>query len=58
MLEVIMKGGIVMYFILLLSLIAVVIIIERLLYFRHIRVDEESLIRRLKAALEKGHHLA
>ena len=56
MLEVIMKGGIVMYFILLLSLIAVVIIIERLLYFRHIRVDEESLIRRLKAALEKGHH--
>jgi biopolymer transport protein ExbB len=56
MLEVIMKGGIVMYFILLLSLIAVVIIIERLLYFRHIRVDEESLIRRLKATLEKGHH--
>ena len=56
MLELIMKGGIVMYFILLLSLIGVVIIIERLLYFRHIRVDEESLIRRLKAALEKGHH--
>ena len=56
MLEIIQKGGIVMYFILLLSLIGVVIIIERLLYFRHIRVDEESLIRRLKSALEKGHH--
>lgn len=56
MLEIFVKGGIIMYFILLLSLIAVVIIIERLLYFRHIRVDEESLIRRLKNALEKGHH--
>jgi len=56
MLEVILKGGIVMYFILLLSLIAVVIIIERMLFFRHIRVDEETLIRRLKATLEKGHH--
>jgi biopolymer transport protein ExbB len=56
MLEIMQKGGTVMYFILLLSLIGAVIIIERLLYFRRIRADEDSLIRRLKAALEKGHH--
>ncbi len=35
--------------------IATVIIIERLLYFRKIRVDEEKLIARLKSALEKHH---
>ena len=55
MLEMFQKGGPVMYFILLCSLVAAVIIIERLIYFRRIRVDEDSLIRRLKAALEKGH---
>jgi biopolymer transport protein ExbB len=55
MLELFMKGGPVMYFILLCSLIAAVIIIERLFYFRHIRVDEDALIRRLKGALEQGH---
>jgi biopolymer transport protein ExbB len=56
MLDIMQKGGIIMYFILLCSLVGVVIIIERLLYFRRIRVDEEALIRRLKATLEKGHH--
>jgi biopolymer transport protein ExbB len=56
MLDIMQKGGIIMYFILLCSLVGVVIIIERLLYFRRIRVDEEALIRRLKVALEKGHH--
>jgi len=55
MLELFLKGGPVMYFILLCSLVGAVIIIERLLYFRRIRVDEETLIRRLKATLEKGH---
>jgi len=55
MLELFMKGGPVMYFILLCSLVAAIIIIERLIFFRHIRVDEEALIRRLKSALEKGH---
>jgi len=56
MLDIVQKGGIIMYFILLCSLVGVAIIIERLLYFRRIRVDEEALIRRLKATLEKGHH--
>ena len=54
MLEMFQKGGPVMYFILLCSLVAAVIIIERLIFFRRIRVDEDSLIRRLKASLEKG----
>ena len=56
MFEIMNKGGIIMYFILLSSLIGAVIVIERLLYFRRIRVDEEGLIRRLRSALEKGHH--
>ena len=55
MLELFQKGGPVMYFILLCSLVGAVIIIERLIYFRRIRVDEEAFIHRLKATLEKGH---
>ena len=55
MIELFLKGGPVMYFILLCSLVAAVIIIERLIFFRRIRVDEDGLLRRLKASLEKGH---
>ncbi len=55
MLELLEKGGVIMGLILVLSLIAVVIIVERLLYFRKIRVDEEKMISRLRATLEKGH---
>ncbi len=54
MLDLFQKGGPVMYFILLCSLIAAVIIIERLIYFRRIRVDEDALLARLKALLVKG----
>ncbi len=54
MLELFQKGGPVMYFILLCSLIAAVIIIERLIYFRRIRVDEDALLARLRASLAKG----
>ncbi|WP_020614334.1 MotA/TolQ/ExbB proton channel family protein [Sediminispirochaeta bajacaliforniensis] len=50
------KGGIIMVLIMILSVLAAVIIIERLLFFRKIKVDEESLINRLKAALGKGHY--
>ena len=42
--------------ILLLSVAATVIIVERLLYFRKIKVDEEKMIARLKGALEKQHY--
>jgi len=56
MLELLQKGGVIMGLILVLSLVAAVIIVERLIYFRKIRVDEEQMINRLRAALEKGHY--
>ncbi len=56
MLVLIEKGGFIMVLIILLSLVATVIIIERFLYFRKIRVDEEKMINRLRATLEKGHY--
>ena len=55
MLDIILKGGITMPFILLCSIIAVVIIIERLIFFRRIRVDEQKMIDRLRVTLEKKH---
>ena len=56
MLVLIQKGGFIMVLILLLSLVAAVIIIERFLYFRRIRVDEDKMISRLRATLEKRHY--
>jgi biopolymer transport protein ExbB len=56
MIQLIEQGGIVMVVILLLSFVATIIIIERLLYFRRIRVDEEKMIDRLKTTLSKGHY--
>jgi len=56
MMNVLIKGGIVMIPIILLSFIAVAIIIERLIYFRKIRTDEDQLLMRLKSALQKGHY--
>lgn len=53
--ELIGKGGVIMVIILLLSVVATAIIIERFLFFRRIRVDEEKLISRLKNTLEKHH---
>ena len=49
------KGGIVMVLIGLLSIIAAVIVIERLLYFRGRRSDEEKLLKRLANTLQRGH---
>lgn len=56
MIDILLKGGIIMWIILFLSLVAAIIIIERLLYFRKIRTDEEKMINRLKATLEKKHY--
>lgn len=56
MTELIQKGGIILVLILALAFVATVIIIERLLYFRKIRTDEEKILFRLKATLEKGHY--
>lgn len=54
--EIMQKGGLLMWPIALCSVVAVVIIVERLIYYRRIRVDEQKLISRLKSALAKGHH--
>ena len=55
MLDILEKGGVIMWIIMFLSVIAAVLIIERLFYFRRIRVDEEKMISRLKSTLKKGH---
>ncbi|MDA8427031.1 MAG: MotA/TolQ/ExbB proton channel family protein [Treponema sp.] len=55
MFEFFQKGGIVIWFIVALSAVAVAIIIERLLYFRRIATDEEKLYAHVKLSLEKGH---
>jgi biopolymer transport protein ExbB len=49
------KGGFILWVILLLAFLATIIVIERLLYFRKIRTDEDQMLNRLKGALEKGH---
>ncbi|MFH2114355.1 MAG: MotA/TolQ/ExbB proton channel family protein, partial [Spirochaetota bacterium] len=38
-----------------LSVVGAAIIIERILYFRRISVDEDKLFQRIKASVEKGH---
>lgn len=55
MLDILEKGGVIMWIIMFLSVVAAVLIMERLFYFRRIRVDEEKMINRLKATLQKGH---
>jgi biopolymer transport protein ExbB len=55
MIELFLQGGITMPFILLCSIIAVAIIIERLIFFRKIKIDEGKMIDRLKQTLEKKH---
>lgn len=56
MLDFIVKGGIVLWIIMGLALVGLAVVIERLLYFRRIAVDEEKLFQRMKATLEKGHY--
>ena len=55
-LQLIEKGGVVMVLIVMLSVIAAVIVVERLLYFRSRRADEAKLLQRLTATLRKGHY--
>ncbi len=56
MLDFIIKGGVILWIIMGLSVIAVAIIIERLLYFRRIATDEEKLYSRVRDSIEKGHY--
>ncbi len=55
MLDFIVKGGLVLWVIMALSVVGLAIIIERFLYFRSIRTDEDKLFLRVKASVEKGH---
>jgi biopolymer transport protein ExbB len=54
MIDLIQRGGIIFVVILVLSVVAVAIIIERFLYFRKNRGDEETIMRRLETTLSKG----
>ena len=55
MLDFIVKGGIILWIIMALSVVGLAIIIERVLYFRSIKTDEDKLFQRVKASVEKGH---
>ena len=55
MLDIISKGGPILWMIMVLSVLATAIIIERLLYFKRIKVDEDKLFHRIKGAIEKQH---
>lgn len=56
MLELIAKGGLILWIIMGLSVAGAAIVVERFLYFRRIRVDEDKLFARVKASVEKGHY--
>jgi len=55
MLSFIVQGGLVLWIIMVLAVVATAVVIERLLYFRGIAVDEVKLFSRVSACLEKGH---
>jgi biopolymer transport protein ExbB len=55
MLDFLQKGGVVLWLLVAISAFVIALIIERLLYFRRISVDETKLYDRIKATLEKGH---
>jgi biopolymer transport protein ExbB len=56
MLDFLQKGGIVLWILAAISAYVIALIIERLLYFKRIQVDEKKLYERIKTAVEKGHH--
>jgi biopolymer transport protein ExbB len=55
MIDVLLKGGPILWVILLLAVPVLAIVVERLLYFRRIATDEDKLFARVKTAVEKGH---
>ncbi|HWP67832.1 MAG TPA: MotA/TolQ/ExbB proton channel family protein, partial [Rectinemataceae bacterium] len=56
MIEFIVQGGMVLWVIMALSVVACIIIIERILYLRRISVDEDKLFVRIKSSLLEGHY--
>jgi biopolymer transport protein ExbB len=55
MLEFLLKGGVVLWILVAISAFMIALIIERLIYFKRISVDETKLYDRIKVAIEKGH---
>lgn len=55
MLDLIVKGGLVLWIIMGMSVLGMAIIIERILYFKSIKTDEEKFFLRIKSSIEKGH---
>lgn len=55
MFDLLLKGGPILWVILSFSIPVLAIVVERLLYFRRIAADEDKLLARVKAAVEKGH---
>lgn len=56
MVDFISKGGPILWVIMALSVVALAIIIERLLYLRRISIDEEKLFLRIKTSLMEKHY--
>ncbi|OHD13547.1 MAG: flagellar motor protein MotA [Spirochaetes bacterium GWB1_48_6] len=56
MIQIFISGGPVMYVLLFLSLVSLTIVVERFMYFRKNRVNEDLLLSRLKSTMEKGHY--
>jgi biopolymer transport protein ExbB len=55
MLDFLEKGGVVVWVLVAISAYVLALIIERLLYFKRIAVDETKLYERIKVTIEKGH---
>jgi biopolymer transport protein ExbB len=55
MIDFLAKGGVVLWLLVAISAFMVALIVERLLYFRRISVDEGKLYERIRGAIEKGH---
>src|SRR6185369_9065713 len=55
MIDVLLKGGPILWVILALAVPVLAIVVERILYFRRIATDEDKLFARVKNAIEKGH---
>ncbi|MGL1894537.1 MAG: MotA/TolQ/ExbB proton channel family protein [Spirochaetaceae bacterium] len=55
MTSILINGGPILWIIMVLFFLAAIIIVERILYFKKIRVDEEKLFTRVRAAIEKKH---
>ncbi len=56
MLDILVKGGPVLWVILALVVPVLAVVVDRMLYFRRIHTDEDKLLGRVKAAIEKGRH--